>query len=65
MGGLDKTFTTTAQIVDVATDVVGPHVATIVTLQALRNMEMATMGRIYVDEYGNLRYEGRFARNQQ
>jgi len=34
----------------------------IVALQALRNIEMSAMGRIYVDEEGNLCYENRYSR---
>jgi len=33
------------------------------TLEALRNIEMSAMGRTYVDEQGNLKYESRYARN--
>jgi len=40
-----------------------PGATDIVTLEALRNIEMAVMGRIYVDEQGRLKYESRFARN--
>lgn len=35
----------------------------IVTLEAVRNLEMTTMGRFYIDEQGNAKYESRFARN--
>ena len=38
-------------------------VVQIPTLEALRNLEMMAMGRFYIDEYGNARYEGRYARN--
>ena len=34
----------------------------IVALEALRNIEMSAMGRVYVDESGNLCYENRYAR---
>jgi len=34
----------------------------IVALEALRNIEMSAMGRIYVDEEGNLCYENRYSR---
>jgi len=34
-----------------------------VSLEAIRNIEMSTMGRIYVDEQGNFTYESRYARN--
>lgn len=33
------------------------------TLEGIRNVEMSAMGRTYVDEQGNLRYESRYARN--
>ena len=39
------------------------HIVQIPTLEALRNLEMMAMGRFYIDEYGNARYEGRYARN--
>jgi hypothetical protein len=35
----------------------------IVTLEAIRNVEMSAMGRFYVDESGNAKYESRYARN--
>jgi len=35
----------------------------IVTLEAIRNVEMSAMGRFYVDEEGNAKYESRYARN--
>lgn len=41
----------------------GTFVKDIVTLEALRNVEMSAQGRIYVDESGNLKYESRYARN--
>jgi len=34
-----------------------------VSLEAIRNIEMSTMGRVYVDEQGNFTYESRYARN--
>lgn len=38
-------------------------VVDIVTLEAIRNVEMSAMGRFYVDESGNAKYESRYARN--
>ncbi len=35
----------------------------IVTLEAMRNIEMSARGRLYVDQQGNFTYESRFARN--
>jgi len=35
----------------------------ITVLEALRNIEMSAMGRVYVDEQGCLKYENRYARN--
>jgi hypothetical protein len=40
-----------------------PPINQIVTLEAGRNIEMATMGRIYVDRLGNLNYESRYKRS--
>ncbi|MBU1173705.1 MAG: hypothetical protein KKD44_29395, partial [Proteobacteria bacterium] len=34
-----------------------------VTLEAIRNVEMSARGRFYVDEDGNAKYESRYARN--
>ena len=44
-------------------ETVTPHTKTIVTLEAIRNFEMATMGRFYIDEEGNAKFEDRYARN--
>jgi len=41
----------------------GPQVREIIALEAMRNIEMSCMGRVYVDEEGNLTYESRYARN--
>lgn len=41
----------------------GTMVKEIIALEAIRNIEMSCMGRIYVDEEGNLTYESRYARN--
>jgi hypothetical protein len=41
----------------------GEQVKEIITLEAMRNIEMSCMGRLYVDEEGNLTYESRYARN--
>jgi hypothetical protein len=35
----------------------------IVTLEAIRNIEMGARGRFYIDEEGNAKYESRYARN--
>lgn len=35
----------------------------IVTLEALRNIEMMGLGRLYIDEQGNVKYESRFHRS--
>ena len=41
----------------------GTQVKEIIALEAMRNIEMSCMGRVYVDEEGNLTYESRYARN--
>ena len=53
--GADTTFTTGA----------GGYVGSepIVTLEALRNLEMAGQGRFYIDDEGNAKYESRFHRS--
>jgi hypothetical protein len=45
------------------TNVKATNVKQIVLLEAVRNVEMSAMGRFYVDEQGNAKYESRFARN--
>ena len=68
--GLDKTFTTLPN-----TPVVTPpnnsmhmvedvtHVVNTPTLEVIRQLEMTAMGRFYIDEQGNARYEDRYYRN--
>lgn len=41
----------------------GPSSKDIVSLEAIRNVEMSAMGRAYVDEEGNFIYESRYTRN--
>lgn len=41
----------------------GPQTKEIISLQAMREIEMSCMGRVYIDEEGNLTYESRYARN--
>ena len=45
----------------VSTELKPPKI--IPVLEAIRNVEMAAMGRFYVDEQGNAKYESRYARN--
>ena len=45
------------------TTIATSDVSDIITLEAFRNIEMSAMGRIYIDESGNLKYESRYARN--
>jgi hypothetical protein len=40
-----------------------PNKVRVVSLEAMRNIELQTMSRILIDEEGNLTYESRYARN--
>lgn len=59
--GADMTFTTPSVPVSIAP--LGSQ--TIVSLEAIRNIEMSAMGSTYVDEEGYFVYNGRHARNPE
>jgi len=41
----------------------GTELKNVVTLEAIRNVEMVAMGRAYIDEGGSFHYESRFHRS--
>jgi hypothetical protein len=70
--GADATFTTLAPSLPPGSTVPSSgylaedttaHIVDIVSLEAIRNIELATMARFYVDEEGNAKLESRYARN--
>lgn len=68
--GIDRTFTTLGDEPLPPPPIPPPPVPPeaygvrdIVTLEAIRNIEMTCLGRFYIDEQGNAKYESRFHRS--